>query len=649
MIRDAAYDRVCHALTQRVGPGRNGSWRCPAHDDHNPSLSIKATDDGVLVHCHAGCSQEDVVTALGLSMADLFDVPKSNGDGKPTIETTYAYTNDAGKLLFEVVRYQPKMFRQRRPDGRGGWVWNLQGARRVLFRLPQVLDAKAQGRTIYVVEGEKDVLAVETAGEVATTNPGGAGKWLDAYTPTLAGYQDVVVVADRDKPGIAHTHDVAAKLRAAGCGVRVCQPPEGSKDIAQHLALGGQLDDLVPLDEPAEPIREPTGLRLTPASEIGIDRVHWVWNHRIPVGGTTLLAGREGFGKTLLVCWLAARLSRGDLPGEWQGRPSDVIYIGSEDDRKSVVNPRLKAAGADLSRFHFVDIGEGGVFSVNVDTDALRSAAGKLNAQGRTVALIVLDPLDSHLSGTDTHRKAEVQASVAKLAVLSQQLRCGALGLGHFNKSDIRDLLRLVVGSVGFTTSVRSVLGVGSHPQNPDERVCVLGKTNLVGDSEVSAIRFKPEKVYLPHPDGGKDIDTARVAILGQEYGIDPNSILPGSVQDRSATEEAIQWLHSMLSDGEMSKRDVVKAARDEGHSTKVLRIARERLNVQVTRDDDTHGRPSRWVLPLTCPLVTCPDRRAHKPQGSHQDKHPDSAPYVPKFGIGHVTPEPLPVYNHGE
>jgi hypothetical protein len=85
----------------------------------------------------------------------------------------YNYTDENDKLLFQVVRFEPKGFRQRRPDGNGGWEWSLNGTRRVLHRLPEVRKVKS----VLVVEGEKDCETAHKLGFVATCNAGGAGKW----------------------------------------------------------------------------------------------------------------------------------------------------------------------------------------------------------------------------------------------------------------------------------------------------------------------------------------------------------------------------------------------------------------------------------------------------------------------------------------
>lgn len=98
---------------------------------------------------------------MGLTSTDLFPkrpaggVPGPASNGRPREVSAYDYTDAAGSLLYQTVRYDPKEFRPRRPDGRGGWAWSLQGVRRVLYRLPEPAEDLAAGRTVLVVEGEK--------------------------------------------------------------------------------------------------------------------------------------------------------------------------------------------------------------------------------------------------------------------------------------------------------------------------------------------------------------------------------------------------------------------------------------------------------------------------------------------------------------
>jgi hypothetical protein len=107
----------------------------------------------------------------------------------PQIVAEYDYRGEQGELLFQVVRFEPKDFRQRRPDGHGGWIWGLGNVRRVLYRLPELLKAPSE-QPVFVVEGEKDVDALIAMGLSATTCPMGAGKWLPEYSESLRGRDD---------------------------------------------------------------------------------------------------------------------------------------------------------------------------------------------------------------------------------------------------------------------------------------------------------------------------------------------------------------------------------------------------------------------------------------------------------------------------
>lgn len=198
------------------------------------------------MHCHAGCDLSAILAALDLPASALFDAPSQNGhhNGAPRVVETYDYTDERGVLLYQVVRTDPKGFRQRRPDGKGGWIWRLDDVRRVIYRLPAVLRAVRAGEEVWIAEGERDVGALVRQGVAATCNPGGAGKWHAEYSEALGGAA-VVVVADADTPGRRHAEDVAAKLGAVGATVRVVEARSG-KDATDHFSAGFGLDEFLP-------------------------------------------------------------------------------------------------------------------------------------------------------------------------------------------------------------------------------------------------------------------------------------------------------------------------------------------------------------------------------------------------------------------
>lgn len=241
--------------------GRNTNIRCPLHDDRQASLNVWKTPDGwVHFKCmanSANCSEAALETHAGLAIADRapLDSGYKNGNGNGSgfdaftarIICTYPYLDESGKLLFESVRFTaPKDFRQRRPDPQRPdyWLWRLDDTRRVLYRLPAVVAAVKARTPIWIVEGEKDVASCEARGLVATTNPGGAGKWKPEYSQTLAGAA-ITIVADNDEPGIDHAKKIANSLKAVGVrSWRIVQALSG-KDATDHFDAGHGVEDFV--------------------------------------------------------------------------------------------------------------------------------------------------------------------------------------------------------------------------------------------------------------------------------------------------------------------------------------------------------------------------------------------------------------------
>lgn len=278
---DAALELV---LGKLEGVRRQGGYwmaRCPHHEDREASLSVaRGTEQPVVLDCKAGCETAEVLAEMGLTMADISKPREERPAGEwtpfgPAIEV-YDYTDENGKLLFQVCRTADKKFPQRIPDRsrKSGWDWKLGRTRRVPYHLPQLLAALRAGKTVHVVEGERDVHAVEAAGGVATCNPGGAGKWSGDYDRYFRD-ADVVVVGDRDKPdrrgripGAEHAQDVAAHLRPFARSVVVVEAIEG-KDARDHLTAGHGLGDFRPVGDPQPALREPVILPGIPRYPVG--------------------------------------------------------------------------------------------------------------------------------------------------------------------------------------------------------------------------------------------------------------------------------------------------------------------------------------------------------------------------------------------
>lgn len=318
---------------------------CPAHDDNEPSLSVKAGDtQPVIFKCHAQCDQAAILDALGLTWEDI-SAPRE--DRRRDDEWTpagpasdvYDYRDENGDLLFQVLRVpQPgggKTFRQRVPDvsAKSGWRWSIGETRRVPYRLPEVLAAIADGREVFVVEGEKDVHALARAGVTATCNPGGAGKWRPEYSALLTDAH-VRIVADRDKPGQAHARQVADSLAEFATAVTISEPVVG-KDVADHLAAGKSLDDLViTWGQEASSTTDLAPDLHRFLSVVDADR-EWVIPRLLERGDRLIWTGFEGLGKSVALRQLAVAAAAGVHPfAEDRFAPQRVLYIDCENSER---------------------------------------------------------------------------------------------------------------------------------------------------------------------------------------------------------------------------------------------------------------------------------------------------------------------------
>lgn len=284
-MTDPHVQRFLDRLSNVHRSGTGWSASCPCRDDdRNPSLSVGiGANQQILVTCHRGtpCTLPEICAAVGLEEHQLWPPdepvtppkPKSSGPGR--LEATYDYTDVDGTLVMQVLRYRTdsggKTFRQRVPDRHGGWSWSTQHLEeRPLFGLPEVAAGVTHDIPIYVVEGEKDALALRDRGEIGTCNPMGAdngtgNKWRAEHTAALAGGR-VCVIADRDSPGLVHARYVAGELQGAGCRVRLRTVPAPHKDVADLFAAGGTLDDLVGVDTVT-----PDGVSDVPVQDIELD------------------------------------------------------------------------------------------------------------------------------------------------------------------------------------------------------------------------------------------------------------------------------------------------------------------------------------------------------------------------------------------
>ena len=227
--------RLFCSKLDKVKQTRNGiEALCPSHNDKLPSLTASFTKEKILFKCQAGCSFESVVTALGMQENQFF-IQEEKTQPK-TIESTYRYEDEGGNHVMDVVRFKPKDFRPRRPDGR----FTLDRVTRVPYHLPQMLEAMKRGKGIAIVEGEKDCDNAEKIGLTATTFCGGSGKWRDEY---LKWFEDanVACVPDNDHAGRKGMNIIASNITKVAKSVLWLEIPDipAKGDLTDWLSIEG--------------------------------------------------------------------------------------------------------------------------------------------------------------------------------------------------------------------------------------------------------------------------------------------------------------------------------------------------------------------------------------------------------------------------
>jgi hypothetical protein len=556
----------------------------------------------------------------------------------PRIVATYDYQDESGTMRFQVVRFGPKGFAQRHPDGRGGWVWNLNGIESLPYRLPQLLQDKK--RAIFLCEGEKDVHTLEAWGLVASCNPGGAGsshlygRWREYFKS-----RHVLVLPDNDEPGRRHAAAVAATLLPVTASLRVIELPglPEKGDVTDWRNAGGTREELLKIakaapvltaaalselrqrwrianEKPCQSARAETGSLVTRRlSEIDAKPVSWLWPTRLARGKVSIIAGNPGLGKSQITASIAATVTTG---GQWpvdrtQCTAGKVVFLSAEDDPADTLRPRLEAAGANLDRVHILDAvisgytGEGQpqnrAFSLQRDVEALSAKLAELG----DVAAVVIDPITAYLGDIDSHRNAEVRALLAPLSELAAQHGTAIIGVSHLNKSAGTEALMRVTGSLAFVAAARAAYLVAQSPENPSRRLFLPMKNNIGPDSTGLAFSIEGATILS----GAGPMQTSKVAWEPEPVTTTADEVMRPQPQEHvSVLQDAKEWLLETLSEP-TSVTEVSRLAVEVGISKKTLRRASEALGVVRGKA----GMKAGWVWSL-------PPKMPKKVEDAQQD-----------------------------
>jgi putative DNA primase/helicase len=340
------------------------------------------------------------------------------------------------------------------------------------------------------------------------------------------------------------------------------------------------------------------GVYLVRADQIIAEHVDYFDDGLIPLRVVTIVTGLDGVGKSTLLYTKAALATRGKLPGVFSGEPVDIVIASSEDHPGSVILPRLVAAGADQQRVHIIKCRRDGLEGDIALPDDLPGIEAKVREVG--AGLLIVDPLVSYLPlSVDSHKAQHIRSVLAPLGHLAEDARLAVAAVVHFNGAASTDVRSRISGSKALRDASRSVLVCGEDPGDESRFVMVQDKHSFGPRSNVGfAYRLLTAQVEIKEA----TFTTSKLVWDG-EVEIDSRGLLagPGDPEERSAIDEATEFLLHALADGPRDAAETKKQAGDEGVKERTLHRARRDLHVVVDRDETRRGRPSTWRLPITC------------------------------------------------
>lgn len=472
----------------------------------------------MLFYCHAGCHLDAILAALNLTPGDLFE-PRATAAPPPVdpqLSATYDYTDETGRLLYQVLRYHPKTFRQRHPDGQGGWLNNLNGVRRVLYRLHEL---KGHARVI-VVEGEKDANRLWEAGLPATTNSGGSKGWREDFPKQLlqAGVQRVIAIPDNDQPGRDHAAEVVRTCLLAGIKAATVALPGLLEhgDVSDWLEVH-QAAELLELLEGAEAARKPLAklvpLRLAMSEPVVEQR--WLVDDRIGEGTICLLAAKPKVGKTTAARCLAAAVAGGSSWLGFECQIGTVWYLAFEGRRQDHLSHfrQLGLTDEQLERIF--------IYTERPDTEMMAQLMER--AEAERPALIIVDTLQGLIQAESMEDYAEIARRMEPVIDLARRANSALLLIHHAKKTQMDsnggDSIDAVLGSTAIAGSVdnvfvyenagpfrtlRTIQRIGESLEPRVVRLTEVGQIAL-GESKEEATRTALAKKILEQLQGASD------------------------------------------------------------------------------------------------------------------------------------------------
>ncbi|CAL9379624.1 AAA family ATPase [Streptomyces sp. enrichment culture] len=380
-----------------------------------------------------------------------------------------------------------------------------------------------------------------------------------------------------------------------------------------QLARAAKSGSVVP-DE----LKEKDQIVFRRASAYKPKKTEWTWDTtpegatptsqgRIPRAMLTMAAGLPGTGKSQCAIWMTAQVTNGTLPGCFYGEPKNVVYAATEDDWERTIVPRLIAAGADLDRVLHVKVRTIEHKTVKLIVPEYASTLGEFAAEN-DVALVVLDPLLSHIGGSKLNANAEkdIRDALEPLVRAAARYDFTILGLSHFNKnSGNADPMERLMGSRGFSALLRALIVFAKDKDAEDDgatepRFVLSQAKNNLGRTDMPSYSYTIASAIVPTEEG--DAYVSRF-VLGpeSETSVEDQMANAGrSPEDAELAKDCKRWLRDFLTDqgGEANVADIKKAADKEGYSKTAVYRVKKTLKITSGSSGFGAAKISVWKLP---------------------------------------------------
>ena len=567
---------------------------CPAHNDINPSLSIFKSEEGnILIHCHAGCSHSDILSAVGLKESDLFQNTHQNQNDN--IEAVYDYTDENGEYLFSKYRTKEKQFFLgiRCEDGHYD-IANIP-QKKPLYNLSNLVKFREQNpnEPVYIVEGEKDVETLKKIGLVATTAPT-INMWKAEYAVFFENAK-VIILYDNDKAGENYRDKIISDLFGRACLIKAVSTSKKCKgDVTDYIVEEGHTkEDLLKLIDSTTWLRpeekKQEALSISTLAEVETRDVEWLVDKYIPKNKLTIISGDGGSGKTTMWCSIAAAVSNGRptpleeiaIGDNYIRKPQNVMFFSSEDTVEEVLKPKIEKHGGNMKNIRFISLADERFKQVYFSSKYLEQLIDDYRP-----TLVIFDPIQSFIGeNVNMIKRNEIRRCMNSLVNICERYDTTILLIAHTNKSSGTWGRKRLADSADLWDMCRTVFITGKLKSG---EFYISQEKNNYGEQARTVLFDIEEGVITPT----KYVDKHDMDFIREEqYNCQPTPTLD------QAKDVIIDTLQK--NNGRVESSRLTEIATQHGISEATLKRARKELSRKgnITTKNEGFGRDKKYFV----------------------------------------------------